>query len=668
MLLNERNNKAGWAKSVRAAFQAITDGKATSFAIRLRRGWVAADIDVDGTAGGDAMLAFTAHLRQHGWAHFEAASGRPGHYHVIARLRFAHGHWTDHTYDDAVAWFAAAAAQFGITSQVRHAGALLRGVGAPHASLPGVRSTLLTLTPAEAMERVGLIGAHTADSPPKGAKATKTPQKAPHRANQARGAALPPARLTALKQEHRELALHGKGPAAQFKANGDLDGSQAVASLVLACAWAGYTLDETLAVLLNPNHAGAVKAWSRKDGEAWVAREYDKAVRMVVMKRQAHTGRAANPDLLDDLAAFLATVKAHGWPAQFLPTAMALANAICIMALYAGTLEAVGASQRQLAVLAGIGSQRQVWAALAKFVAAGLIERVLAHGPDEVPADRYRPLPATSFQGCGLTDSTTSLHRSVGHDAFTADGLGKQAWLVFTALTAEARAVAEIAAAVKGIPVDAVTAYVEKQTVKHLTALAEVGLAKESKRGWVLGSSSLDAAARRLGVTGAVARIAAGFEEDRKKHQARLAGVFQEAPLTVKDILSEAQVGVSGPPSVDDDAWYRAHLADLMAPETADSTVTDLPVEPAPHQPQVRVQAVPAAPVAADDDPLAPFPALTHTEAFKAAMRLGDGHEPMEGKDGAWHVVRWHYNPVEGDFENEVVWVEPSTRALTAAA
>ncbi|NAZ74276.1 hypothetical protein GTQ99_02385 [Kineococcus sp. T13] len=147
-LISPDNTSPGTVATVHAAWRKVNDphSPAATFAIELRAGLVAADVDLDGVDGDVATHQLLTWCRAQGIRAVFALSGQPGHAHVYAAVapqqRTAFGRYV---------------AKLVPSSQLREGGSLIRPPGAPH-RLPGLPPSRLdsSLSIPEVISLLGL--------------------------------------------------------------------------------------------------------------------------------------------------------------------------------------------------------------------------------------------------------------------------------------------------------------------------------------------------------------------------------------------------------------------------------------------------------------------------------------------------------------------------------
>ncbi|WP_432520600.1 hypothetical protein [Kineococcus sp. SYSU DK006] len=147
-LISPDNTSPGTVATVHAAWRKVNDphSPAATFAIELRAGLVAADVDLDGVDGDVATHQLLARCRAHGIPAVFALSGQPGHAHVYAAVSA-----------EQRTTFGEYAAKLVPSSQLREGGSLIRPPGAPH-RLPGLPPSRLdsSLSIPEVVRLLGL--------------------------------------------------------------------------------------------------------------------------------------------------------------------------------------------------------------------------------------------------------------------------------------------------------------------------------------------------------------------------------------------------------------------------------------------------------------------------------------------------------------------------------
>jgi hypothetical protein len=513
---------------------------AVTFAIHLRRGLVAADVDLDGWRGDAARDALAAWCDREGIPYVITASGRPGHGHVIARPGARR--------DD----FATQVAALGITGQLRYGKALLRPPGAPsrHPGCPASRLIHPAL-PGEAISALGLDrGTREERAAASRAPRTRKPRRSTTKATPATTASTTrTGRRRALPADVQALVEHGtprEGYPLDVKDDGTLDRSHVIWVLAVHAHWRNWSADEYLAAVRDPSMAGCAKVWSDPSpdrAEQYARRMWDEAAAWV-----ADHPRQPRPDLVPRLAAWRTEALAYPWAPTLRASIMATVEALMIVAQETGSADGFGASVRRLAEVAGHASHDTAWDHVQRLEAAGLLATVQEYLQDGTRTDRYAVRGRVGLGGV-TSNVPTSNHpllrapdRSVGHDVFTEGkargehagprGLGKGAWMAYTALSGMPQSLHDLAGQTGHCAAGAALARQPKRTLEALLeTLAEHGLAQQTADGWVRGSADLDQVAQILGVAGRIATLRAEHTKDRVAYRVAAEGNAIEATV-----------------------------------------------------------------------------------------------------------------------------------------
>ena len=545
VLLIDRDNKAAPVNRVSAGFQTTLDlarelvatptHPAATYAITLREGAFAADFDLGGDRGAEAIARLHAWCIERQVAHWVVASGRHGHGWVIAALP-----------PQLVGAFRAVARGLGVDT-VREPGHRLRPPGSPH-RFGTHRATLVF--PADPTEAVSIMtsalrelsAVGPADAAQSGTDAAvRSPQggAGPVRRSGARTRATGRSGKTVadLRGPYFELAAHGSGPLSKVRSTGEgLDRSASGYDLALHCAYQRWSVEDFVAAATNKDNKGLERFWSRKGGAADAHRQFLKAETWVA-HHPPHP-RPTQPALVLCVSRFLDACEAAAWPPRLRGSGLAVAQALANVALKEARGVELRISVRKLSEAAGIAGHGTVGKALRFLEDRELIERTDTFGGDESPCDRYllrspqRSVVVASIPSVSLSGGqgmSALLDPTVSHDVFTAvstvasrdgetnaGGLGKDAWLVYRALARGPVTLTELAANAWEPTEPEPSARALKSTARALTRLHAAGLATERKRGWGRTNRSLDGAARQLGCNGRGAMLRRRHAEERK--------------------------------------------------------------------------------------------------------------------------------------------------------
>lgn len=545
VLLIDRDNKAAPVNQLDAGFQTTLDlarelvaspaHPAAAYAITLREGAYAADFDLDGDQGVEAIA------RLHSWccdrqvAHWVVASGRHGHGWVIAAL-----------YPQLVGAFKAVARGLGVDT-VREPGHRLRPPGSPH-RLGTHRATLVfPAAPAEAvsmmtsaLREVSAVGpVNAAQSGTDAAVRSLQGGAGPVRRSAAstRATGRTGKTVADLRGPYFELAAHGSGPLTKVRSTGEgLDRSAAGYDLALHCAYQRWSVEDFVAAATNSNNKGLERFWSRKGGAADAHRQFRKAETWVA--QHPPRPRATEPALVSSVSRFLDACEAADWPPRLRGSGLAVAQGLANVALGEARGVELRISVRKLSEAAGIAGHGSVQKALRFLTDENLIEQTDEFGGDESPCHRYllrspqrsaAVAPDPSIDLFDGRDVSELLDHTVSHDVFTAGrtvahldgettagGLGKDAWLVYRALAGGPVRLTELAASAWGPTEPEPSARALKNTARALARLQAAGLVTERKRGWGRTNRSLDSTARRLGCNGRVAILRRRHVKERQ--------------------------------------------------------------------------------------------------------------------------------------------------------
>lgn len=632
-LIGPDKKSAGTVNKRQEAFTAVRDGRAASFAIRLRDGLVCADVDLDDAAGVAAKDALVSWLTTNNWPHVVATSGRPGHFHVYARLRYTADPQFARATKSALLHFERACKSAGITSQVRHGQALVRPPGSPHPVLPVEATLVEPVSPFNAIVRLGLVGANTTHGDNKDTKKSK---KKPAKRSTRKVKVEPSRHLHLLKPAYQLLASRGIGRDDLLHADGSLDGSKALSALAWHAAWQGLTLTQWLDVALNPAHIGCVKAHDRGDDGKYAKESFERGQKARNEARTNWTGRPVNPNLETDLAAFLTDMTHAAWSAKGRPAIIAVAETLSAISRLAGTLEGFGASVRLIGDLTAMPADR-VNGALRAMRETGAIKVTQHYGADGVGAHRWALRPVPRLRGGCSSDCRDSNHPSpVAHDIFTAAGLDKAGWLLHRALTTTPQSVEEIVLAVTHLTETADVTRQRKRTVQaQLNEQVEVGLAKQDKNGsWVLGHAVMDTdralaeAAATLNVTGAASAIKAAHLADRARYARGTDRLVRENQMSPENTPDARDSALTHQMDWDDfdaqrDAWEANGVHEpIEQPPTADDVAYAESMFPV---------------------------GLTHDQANRAARSMDGDFEAIQGINGDWTVAEIVADPDTGE-------------------
>ena len=564
VLLIGQDNKAAPVNRVSAGFQTTLDHArelvatpthpAATYAITLREGAFAADFDLDGDRGAEAIERLHSWCVERRVAHWVVASGRHGHGWVIAAL-----------YPQLVGAFKAVARGLGVDT-VREPGHRLRPPGSPHRLGTHRATVVFPADPAEAVSMMTSALRDVSAVGPASAAQSGDDAAGDNRSINSEATGVPgdrskvrslkdgpgPVRRSAagtratgrtgktvadLRGPYFELAAHGSGPLSKVRSTGEgLDRSAAGYDLALHCAYQRWSVEDFVAAATNRDNKGLERFWSRKGGAADAHRQFRKAETWVA--QHPPRLRATEPTLISSVSRFLDACEAAAWPPRLRGSGLAVAQGLANVALDEARGVELRVSVRKLSEAAGIAGHGSVQKALRFLTDEKLIEQTDEFGGDESPCHRYllsspqrsaAVAPDPSIEPVDDRGLSALLDHTVSHDVFTAGrtvahsdgettagGLGKDAWLVYRALAGGPVTLTELAASVWEPTEPEPSARALKNTARALARLQAAGLATERKRGWGRTNRSLDGAARQLGCNGRGAMLRRRHAKERK--------------------------------------------------------------------------------------------------------------------------------------------------------
>lgn len=323
--------------------------------------------------------------------------------------------------------------------------------------------------------------------------------------------------------------------------DGDQEGRYASRSamafaLTLSLVQSGVRPGEYLTLALNPANEGLAHLRTQRSGSRLSPRRrprqaamrmWGKAVRTVLLRPGRQRTDAVD---LPALAAVVAAVEAGGWVGQRGPADRGVMDALLHIAVRCGTL-VVSASSRQLALSTGLGdsttarSTRRLveagWLALerpSEGRAAPTYRLRIPLGVDLGGALALHPRSPSEAEADGLARRPLGLQMR-GHDAVTAQGLGRYAGLLLELLVDRPSSVGDLATR-SGVDI--------ARTAKHLHRLLEEGVVRLDGTTLIAPAadiivSVLDAVADRLGTSGTAAARREEHRRDREHYDLWLA-------------------------------------------------------------------------------------------------------------------------------------------------
>lgn len=461
MIITAGNRSGGWLTLERA----VASGAA--FAVEVADDVLA--LDADNSDRGREAEALARRIANDGYAPVIVASGRPGHRHAFVRV-------DDHA---ARARYAAEARVAGI--DVRQC---IRPPGSPH--------------------RLGL----------------------PVRIVEPVDVGSVVAALSSAVREHRPLSAR-MARVLRFgdaRANGYASRSEMLMALALAAVAAGWSADEYVTAVLDGGNAAGEKLRTRgaAAAERYLSATWAKAERRAAERPAIRGQRSAR--------AYLARVDAAA--RQTVWTGRTGASDLATLQAHVGLAAQVGrvmysADVRSIAERAGLAIST-VSTAQRRLLRSGWLARTRCATTTEAAVWSLRPgrlgaksnTPISSRGGdenyeCSVTRRAGGDVTTAAADVWRRGGLGKGAWLVWSALHPAAPTTFSTLREATGR---------HRSTIRRqLVKLAKHGLATEADGGWRRGCVDVAELERALGVAGERQRQRRRHEDDRERYRARRA-------------------------------------------------------------------------------------------------------------------------------------------------